>query len=400
MCIAVPVDHARCNHTIALWQHCANALRSLSGLKPCSRVRQHTRPILIRKLCIHCGGPRHFTRRGGIAARGTGSNAMPKKVEWASPYDSGYASDVILEEEEEDYDSDETLSPRARKVPSSWPTVSRQSSSSTYRSQKRESGWSPNLKRELTRRDSISSGVSRDDDTESLYCSQSPDDAGPMDRSTSPISRKSTPDRKNSTLLHPSSPVESFTDEQYTRDVTMGGTSIANDMPMSDKHSRVTIISISEPITPQPTHMSSTPLLLRPRAPPRKPSTLLHPSVPSEDISAVPSVSTLSLQDSETGYPFPVLTHTPPTPLPTDTKFQRRVSVLHSALSEDEWEEPLHSSQSDVESDSEDDDENGTDVGLPNSQNANEAIAVAKSGRKARASRISFHGQHLRILVD
>lgn len=336
---------------------------------------------------------------------------MPKKVEWSSPYDSGYASDIIYEEEEEEgegYESDETLSPRAcRMPPKSWSTVSRQSSSSTCRSQKRDSSWKPNLKHELTRYDSMESTASKDaDDEESLYSPQSPEDMSPLDRSISP-------ERKNSTLLHPSSPVESFTDDQYARDFTMGEPSpalLSDRMDVSDKK-RVTIISIAEATTPPPSRMStSTPLLLRPRLPPRKPSTLLHPSSPSSDSPATtPTLTlptlTLPSPTPEVEYPFPLLTHTPPTPLPTDTKFQRRVSVLHSALSEDEWEEPLHSSQSDEEYESEDDDteslSGGPAIGLPNSQVAKEAVAVAKpTGRKARASRISFHGHHLRILSD
>ncbi|PVI08618.1 hypothetical protein DM02DRAFT_647957 [Periconia macrospinosa] len=305
---------------------------------------------------------------------------MPTKVEWGSPYDSGYASDIIHEEqEEEEYDSDETLSPRACRVPPrNWPTVSRQSSSSTYRSERRESStWRPNLKKELTRQDSAASSSSTDKDDVESYCSE---DMSPLDRSTSPVSRTSTPERKHSTLLHPSSPVESFTDDQYTRDFTMGPA--LSNAEISNNNSRVTIIAISEPTTSETPVLTS--VLLRPRVPPRMPSTLLHPSPPLEGSSDMPSVTNLSLESPDSDHAFPVFTHTPPTPLPTETKFQRRVSVIHSSLSEDEWEDPLHSSHSDVESDSENDDvgesiSGETDMKLPNSQDTNGAVSVAKS---------------------
>ena len=76
---------------------------------------------------------------------------------------------------------------------------------------------------------------------------------------------------------------------------------------------------------------------------------------------------------------------------------QRRVSVLHSALSDDEWEEPLHSSQSDDEYESDDSDyeEKGAEADTESSDD----LVAAKMGRTARASQISFHGRSLRLLV-
>ncbi|KAF2640881.1 hypothetical protein P280DRAFT_370187, partial [Massarina eburnea CBS 473.64] len=148
MCVVLPVDHVPCSHTVAIWQHCIHALRSCAGLKPCSRIRQHARPILTRKLCIHCGGPRYFARRGGIAERGNGSRAIAEKKELGSPYDSGYCSDII-HEEEEGYETDSTLSPRAAKVPTTWRAVSRQNSPSTRQPHSHSSSWKPNLKNEL-----------------------------------------------------------------------------------------------------------------------------------------------------------------------------------------------------------------------------------------------------------
>ncbi|KAF2744588.1 hypothetical protein M011DRAFT_460870 [Sporormia fimetaria CBS 119925] len=67
MCILLPIDHLACTHTVTLFQHCLLARRSKTrGLCPCQRVRQHQRPIVTRKLCINCGGPRVFGGRGGV----------------------------------------------------------------------------------------------------------------------------------------------------------------------------------------------------------------------------------------------------------------------------------------------------------------------------------------------
>ncbi|KAF1961147.1 hypothetical protein CC80DRAFT_230926 [Byssothecium circinans] len=148
------------------------------------------------------------------------------------------------------------------------------------------------------------------------------------------------------------------------------------------------------------------PILTRKMCIPRQPSTLLHPSSPND--SSPPNIEILSIsaqptEETRTSYPFPVLTQTPPTPLPNEVIFQRRASVLHSALSDDEWEEPLHSSQSDNDYESDDDgyEEKGADADTESfdDQVAKEAAVVVKTGRMARASRISFHGQSLRILV-
>jgi hypothetical protein len=363
MCVVLPVDHIPCSHTIAIWQHCINAFRSFSGLKPCSRIRQHARPILTRKLCVHCGGPRYFARRGGIAARGNAHHAIAEKKEPGSPYDSGYCSDII-DEEEESYESDSTLSPRSGKFPTTeWQAVSRQSSASTRRTHSRcSSDWNPNLKEELTRRESAASTMSSFSQKSDPTCHPS-QEITPMSRSSTPILRKPSPERKNSTLLHPSPPVEESTDENdcYVRDFAMGE------------------------LTP-----TATPIAQRPPPPKRSESSLLHPSLPYNDSMSTPKISILSISSpvmtaEPTAFPFPILTETPPTPLATNVIFQRRTSVLHSALSDDEWEEPLHSSLSDDEHESEE-----KDV----------AVVAAKVGRSVeRGSRISIYGRNLRILV-
>ncbi|ORY01499.1 hypothetical protein BCR34DRAFT_592228 [Clohesyomyces aquaticus] len=111
MCIILPVDHVPCTHTVAIWQHCVNAPRSRTqSFELCSHIRQHPRPIVTRKLCFHCGGPRFFARRGGIADRGRGSTASAdlRKMDYlGDPEDSGYASDAIIEEEEEEQEEQE-----------------------------------------------------------------------------------------------------------------------------------------------------------------------------------------------------------------------------------------------------------------------------------------------------
>ncbi|KAF2243197.1 hypothetical protein BU26DRAFT_404703, partial [Trematosphaeria pertusa] len=155
MCIILPVDHIPCTHTVAIWQHCIDAPRSRrDGLKPCSRIRQAARPILTRKLCFNCGGPRYFARRGGVAERGNGSPVIPEvdeeeKDEHNEPYDSGYQSDVI-HEEDEDGDDESALSPRSSILPTKrWRPAPRQRSSSRHRSPSRRPSWRPNLKRDL-----------------------------------------------------------------------------------------------------------------------------------------------------------------------------------------------------------------------------------------------------------
>ncbi|KAF2789590.1 hypothetical protein K505DRAFT_200851, partial [Melanomma pulvis-pyrius CBS 109.77] len=161
MCVILPVDHLSCTHTVAIWQHCIDAPRSrVHTLGPCSHIRQHPRPILTRKLCYNCGGPRYFARRGGIAERGRGSSeTIPEeeekeeKEEHNDPNDSGYASDAIMEEDE-DADSF-SLSPRSPRIASNvWSGkqnahAAKQTGTLRYRSPSRKPSWKPSLKREL-----------------------------------------------------------------------------------------------------------------------------------------------------------------------------------------------------------------------------------------------------------
>jgi len=84
MCIILPVDHLSCTHTVAVWHHCSKAPTTrLFGPAPCGRIRQHSRPILTRKLCYNCGGPRllNFRRSTGIG-----------QIKEEEKQDSGYST--------------------------------------------------------------------------------------------------------------------------------------------------------------------------------------------------------------------------------------------------------------------------------------------------------------------
>lgn len=443
MCIILPVDHIPCTHTVAIWQHCVNAPRSFTGLKPCSRIRQHARPILTRKQCFHCGGPRYFARRGGIAERGNGSPTLSEpgeeKEEMNESYDSGYHSDVIHEEDEDVDDAESSVSPRASAVPTKrWRDVPRQRSPSNHRSHNRRPSWRPNLKRDLNtesffnHRASIDSTISNFDDESSLSShsrshSQCSTEVQAVPQSSAvPILRRPSPKRKASTLLHPSPPLEATEDRQVPHSVSvdeMTPPATPPQRPGLPPRQDSTLLHPSSPElepTPEPANEKSFPfdfelperirpeqtsksappstnLFSRPGMGPRKNSSLLHPSSPSDSLP------------SSVERPFPIPTKSfmswPPTPqaTPTHQEFKRRNSILHSALSDDEgeWEAPMHSSMSDVEYDS-DNNSGYSAEGYTESfhDGARDAVVMARSGRIARASRVSLHGNQLRILAD
>lgn len=398
MCVIIPIDHTPCTHTVALWQHCANAPRSVFGHKPCSHIRQHGRPILTRKLCHNCGGPRYFARRGGLAARGSGSSMLDEvkeqKEEQGDQYDSGYQSDLIPEADEEAEHDDSLLSPRQSAASMRWKReFSNQRSSNIPRSSGQKSNWRPNLKRDLSessssvssgfssRRTSMDSTISKSGNTNThsfqsrlsyssmkkLAQSLTPIIRSPSPRRASVVSFQDitppvtppecheSPKRKGSTLLHPSSPqmepVSALPEEEsFPIDFSLP-TSVPNGMSTPPQESF-----------------------------PRKNSTLLHPSSPIDESNGLCSAKTIiSL---------------PPTPQTTPTIgcFKRSTSALSSRSNDDEWEEPLHSSHSDVEYDS--DDDQSVAAFAPHRS----SVRVARQGQTARASRISFHGNQLRIL--
>ncbi|KAL5383465.1 hypothetical protein DPSP01_005864 [Paraphaeosphaeria sporulosa] len=325
-------------------------------------------------------------------------------------YDSGYQSDLIPEAEDEADDDDLSLSPRQSAVLTQrWRDISRQRSSNIPRSSGQKSNWRPNLKRDLSESSSDSSipPLRRSSIISTRQVPHS--DAKKFNNTLAPIIRIPSPPRKGSTLLHPSSPLQEPFEPlprasvSSFQDLTPPATPPSH--PDAPKRQSSTLLHPSSPqVGPAadgpeelgfpftfslPAPATSAPIPTsaprRPDAPSRKNSTLLHPSPPND----------------ETTDPFPVLAKTvislPPTPQATPTLgcFKRCPSV-RSNLSEDDWEEPLHSSHSDAEYDS--DDDQSVDADTKSAHRI--SLKVAHLGRAARASRISFHGNQLRILQD
>ncbi|KAF1966875.1 hypothetical protein BU23DRAFT_573694 [Bimuria novae-zelandiae CBS 107.79] len=427
MCIIIPIDHASCAHTVALWQHCANAPRSMFGHKPCPHIRQHGRPILTRKLCHNCGGPRYFARRGGLAARGSGSSVLgelkEQKEDHGDQYDSGYQSDLIPEVDEDADDDDISLSPRQAVASTNWRAFSRQRSSNIPRSSSQKSNWRPNLKRDLSesscstssisssRCQSIDSTISRFDDenTQSFQAQLSSYNTRRLTQFLAPVIRSPSPRRKGSTLLHPSSPPLEPTEGLLRgsiisyQDLTPPAT--PPERPEPPKRQESTLLRPSSPqLRPtsnspedvgflfnlSPSGLAASPPTLEPTpasAPvrpgfPRKNSTLLHPSPPNDEVPGpftVPAKTIISL---------------PPTPQTTPTAgcFKRCPSAARSTPSDDDL--VLHSSHSDAEYDTED------DQSVAGSARHSSSLRTARIGRTVRASRIYFHGAQLRILQD
>lgn len=446
MCIILPVDHVPCTHTVAIWQHCTKAIRSAQGMKPCSRIRQHARPILTRKLCVHCGGPRYFTRRGGIAERGSGSptksNASEEKDDGNESYDSGYHSDVIHEEDEGESE-DITMSPTASIIPAKRSRESpRQRSSSRTRSPSgRRPSWRPNLKHELSaehleyRSQSIDLTMAKFE--ESSISEREERVTAVIERSTTPVMSRPQAKRKSSTLLHPSPPVEATGESQNAHAISSSELT----PPSTPRQRPVPIRQGSSLLHPSTPAIESTSTLSNvkafpfnfslpiPRSPPqpptsaprsspelptsepmqvprrpglthRKNSTLLHPSPPPESppTAAAPFILPIHAK---------TILSLPPTPLstPITDSFQLRRTpsgrspiMFPAAQSDDEWEEPLHSSHSDGEDDFDD----GLSEAL--TEAFQEKAVLARTGRMARASRISLSsdgtGNALRILQD
>lgn len=93
---------------------------------------------------------------------------------------------------------------------------------------------------------------------------------------------------------------------------------------------------------------------------------------------------------SFSGFPFPT---------------ERKKSVIHSCLSDDEWDQPLHSAHSDGEFEFDDDEEELFEderCGSGNSSPAEfEALAqTAQTAKMARASRVELNNHHMRMLRE
>lgn len=451
MCVILPVDHLSCTHTVAIWQHCIDAPRSKAyGLEPCRRIRQCSRPILTRKKCIHCGGPRFFARRGGIAERGAMSQRFVKEKEesrWLEANDSGYHSDAILEEEEPEDADDFEISPRATpQVPfksrkrreSIDEVISPRSSVRDLKQQRplsRKSSWRPNLKHELTReqdlfprRESLDSQASSyiEDNIGKAKHAHWPSLDGSSPKTGNSLTQlrrpalppidtvtpqRPTPIRQNSTLLHPSSPPTPPMDMTNEGDVSPISAQFKPESSAVHLPTRKssTLLHPSSPPTDTPTATESAPvfpsqstLSNRPALPQRKTSTLLHPSSPPEERPTdsarnfsyqlpTPPMSSRSYHSSDSSVSsMSSGSSKPNTPNLQMKSEKNRVSVLHSALSDSESEY----------SDQEEEMEYCNEEGGGDSEAeiiVVEAI-VATAARMARASRIEFQGAHWRSI--
>jgi hypothetical protein len=324
--------------------------------------------------------------------------------------DSGYASDAIMQEEEEF-----EMSPRERK-PMVWGPRQKRGTP-VYRSPDRKSSWNPNLKRELggdsspfCHRDSTistASSVSRfEDDIGRAPRSHWAEPASYRDSIVSAISEigkveRSESPRKTSTLLHPSSP------------------SIAS------LHLQHAIIGeIKRPYTPPST------------TPPRTPSTLLHPSTPEPLLEQMSMMKTWELNQRAVSPPLtpptisrPTLGHrkgssllhpSPPTSSNDTAKVAKPIIQLQLPMSRSQIltkavasvikveecgfelsrrESVLHSCLSDVDSES----DYGSDVDEEAEMDTQAFVqevdyVTARAGMVSRASRISFHGPNMRVL--
>ncbi|KAH7412178.1 hypothetical protein DE146DRAFT_596363, partial [Phaeosphaeria sp. MPI-PUGE-AT-0046c] len=158
MCIILPISHIPCTHTTAIWQHCINATRCGSdALQPCSDVKQHEKAVLTRRPCEDCSSQRNLARRGGVAERGNGGPITSSESDLKTndldddADDSGYHSDVILEEDEASDRDECPLSPKALAPPQIRAKANRQRKhTSNHRALTRKPSWKPNLKRELS----------------------------------------------------------------------------------------------------------------------------------------------------------------------------------------------------------------------------------------------------------
>jgi len=322
MCIILPVLHVSCSHTVAIWQHCPKATPTgPKDKKSCMNARQHERPILTRRLCEACSGERTFSRRGGVAERGSGAltnipETDTKSEGDSSAADSGYHSDIIYEEDECSNFSDRSLSPKT--VAPRRAQTQRKHNSTGHRSLARKHSWKPNLKRDLSlergpvRRDSIDSFLGHIDDTikETLLV-PGPTTSTTMERKT----RRSTtpnphtdPRKRYSTLLHPSPPEATKTSQAQF--------AVAFSAPQ--------IVTVRRP----------TSLQVVPHSHSRKGSTLLHPSSPTDDKSVRRKTSSLlhpsitTTTTTHTAHPATIIS-IPPHEISVKNVRRKTSSLLH-----------------------------------------------------------------------
>jgi hypothetical protein len=343
---------------------------------------QRDRSISSLELFKTFGEPRPFERRGGIAGRGSGSSLTPPEPHWKDGSeeadDSGYYSHVIYEEggdtDTEGYPLSPPLSPKT-KIPPRVQTKQRKRKSSRERpSLKRRPSWKPNLKQgfifehvlEIRERnhsidDIIAKDVWHNSDS---YISNTTDDNSTATASTPPLTTRTTErpkPRRQSTLLHPSSPVieavsfQTIQAHPRAKIVHIRGPSVSRlstpktsssslpideETPARDVH-RPTMTrkgsSLLHPSCPTSETSLSSQLKTILSLPPKKRGTLeTSPSPPSSAIleRPQPSIPALSLPTSALPIPIPV-------PIPTDPSDRhRKTSVIHSCLSDSEDQRP------------------------------------------------------------
>jgi hypothetical protein len=365
-------------------------------------------------------------------------------------YDSGYHSDVIHEEDEGEGEA--SVSPtasmlpakRSRDVPRECP---RQRSTSRTRSPSgRRPSWRPNLKHDLSmehltyRNQSIDSTMSTFD--------ESSETSSISERSITPTLSRPQPKRKSSSLLHPSPPLESTEDRQDVHAITSAESTPVTALLQEPENTTSPTATKAFPFnfslpttqsTPPPTsaprpslhtldhtamsstlhptsaprpvpHSSASAPMEIPRRPGiayRKNSTLLHPSPPPEEsplsapapfILPIHAKTILSLPPTPKGTPITQCFPLRRTPSGRSPAILPATTFVPPSPTE-EWEEPLHSSHSDGEDESDD-----FLIEECTAEIVPQKAVIARTGRMARASRISLshdgNSNALRILQD
>jgi hypothetical protein len=332
--------------------------RTSSTERP-ANSRQHNRAIFSLELFDSFGEARAFERRGGIAGRGHGSfPASPQSHSRESSEeanDSGYFSNIIHEEDEATDADDALLSPPLSpktKVPPRVRTKQRtqrkRRPSGERPSLKRKPSWRPNLKHDSifehslhshTRSDSIDSLIAKDVWHKSDSHLNNMAHSATASEPTLPTHTRGRPEqRRQSTLLHPSSPTIEAVSFQTVQSLPRARVVHIHRPSTSRSATPPTLIS-----TPPPTNEPIS--ARRPTMPPRKDSSLLHPSCPTSETSissrlkTVISVPPDTLRTSASTPPRPKPAADPPTNT-QPTERQRQISIIHSCLSESEDEEP------------------------------------------------------------
>ncbi len=359
MCILLPIEHMPCKHTVSVLQPCFDAPRvSIEYQTPCSNARQHDRPILLSKPCLDCGRDRFFAGKGAFTGYGNGSRP-------STPYDtddSGYQSGFNNEDEEES-DLDDVSIPS----PSNAETRPHKRSSSDNQQLNAKAELKLKLKdgfmfggipTNRLRRDSIDSITSNINETAAQQQISMESEVNTTSfiktRRPSTQSLNTTKPyvvrRKQSTLLHPSTPALVTPTSAQSPMMTFSFPQLV-DTQRTSTGRRVSDAQKS--------------MTMRPR----KDSTLLHPSrttTPTTNFTQYKTILSVppTRHDQEEGsiissmiqsFPSPPTARKGPTSTPPRMQVnatsniilpqQRRPSVLHSSLSDTEdegFDEPMY----------------------------------------------------------